>query len=125
LQIINPLFTSYPSRIWPTFVDMLKGDAAASQHPCAQLVDRSRNRRRLHVGHPAGDSNSSRALVVAQALSCARPLSGRRQCHAETAFVPLFYIWLGATFSVYGMSLAISLFITVLMIYKRIPRHRS
>ena len=24
LQLINPLFTSYPSRIWPTFVEMLK-----------------------------------------------------------------------------------------------------
>src|SRR5262249_57652171 len=35
----------------------------------------------------------------------------------KTAFVPIFYIWLGATFSIYGMSLAISLFITVLMIY--------
>jgi NitT/TauT family transport system permease protein len=35
----------------------------------------------------------------------------------KTAFVPLFYIWLGATLSIYGMSLAISLFITVLMIY--------
>jgi NitT/TauT family transport system permease protein len=35
----------------------------------------------------------------------------------KTAFVPLFYIWLGATFSIYGMSLAISLFITILMIY--------
>jgi NitT/TauT family transport system permease protein len=35
----------------------------------------------------------------------------------KTAFVPIFYIWLGATLSIYGMSLAISLFITVLMIY--------
>ena len=35
----------------------------------------------------------------------------------KTAFVPLFYIWLGATLSIYGMSLAISLFITILMIY--------
>ena len=35
----------------------------------------------------------------------------------KTAFVPIFYIWLGATLSVYGMSLAISLFITILMIY--------
>ena len=23
-QIVNPLFTSYPSAIWPTFLDMLK-----------------------------------------------------------------------------------------------------
>jgi NitT/TauT family transport system permease protein len=35
----------------------------------------------------------------------------------KTAFVPIFYIWLGASLSIYGMSLAISLFITVLMIY--------
>ena len=35
----------------------------------------------------------------------------------KTAFVPMFYIWLGATLSIYGMSLAISLFITILMIY--------
>jgi len=35
----------------------------------------------------------------------------------KTAFVPIFYIWLGASLSIYGMSLAISLFITILMIY--------
>ena len=35
----------------------------------------------------------------------------------KTAFVPIFYIWLGATLSIYAMSLAISLFITILMIY--------
>jgi len=35
----------------------------------------------------------------------------------KTAFVPIFYIWLGATLSIYGMSLAISLFIAILMIY--------
>ena len=35
----------------------------------------------------------------------------------KTAFVPIFYIWLGATLSIYGMSLAISVFITILMIY--------
>src|SRR5258708_12384306 len=35
----------------------------------------------------------------------------------KTAFVPIFYLWLGASLSIYGMSLAISLFITILMIY--------
>jgi NitT/TauT family transport system permease protein len=35
----------------------------------------------------------------------------------KTAFVPIFYIWLGAIASIYAMSLAISLFITILMIY--------
>ena len=31
--------------------------------------------------------------------------------------MPIFYIWLGATLSIYGMSLAISLFITILILY--------
>jgi NitT/TauT family transport system permease protein len=35
----------------------------------------------------------------------------------KTAFVPIFYLWLGATLSIYGMSLAISLFVTIMMIY--------
>src|SRR5262249_54379152 len=35
----------------------------------------------------------------------------------KTAFVPIFYIWLGATLSIYAMSLAISLFITIIVIY--------
>jgi NitT/TauT family transport system permease protein len=35
----------------------------------------------------------------------------------KTAFVPIFYLWLGPVASVYAMSLAISLFITVLMIH--------
>jgi NitT/TauT family transport system permease protein len=34
----------------------------------------------------------------------------------KTAFVPIFYVWLGASLSIYGMSLAISLFIAILMI---------
>ena len=35
----------------------------------------------------------------------------------KTAFVPIFYIWLGAAGSIYAMALAISVFITILMIY--------
>ena len=43
-------------------------------------------------------------LVVANALP-------------KTAFVLIFYIWLGPSLSIYGIALAISLFVTVLMIY--------
>ena len=35
----------------------------------------------------------------------------------KIAFVPIFYIWLGATLSIYGMALAISVFITILMVH--------
>lgn len=35
----------------------------------------------------------------------------------KTAFVPLFYVWLGATLSIYAMSLAISVFVAIIMFY--------
>src|SRR5262249_3972875 len=35
----------------------------------------------------------------------------------KTAFVPIFYVWLGPVLSIYAMSLAISVFITILVIY--------
>ena len=45
-QIVNPLFTSYPSAIWPTFLDMLKTtpQQASILHP--YLVDARRYGRR-------------------------------------------------------------------------------
>jgi NitT/TauT family transport system permease protein len=35
----------------------------------------------------------------------------------KTAFVPIFYVWLGSTYSVYGIAIAIALFITIMMVY--------
>jgi NitT/TauT family transport system permease protein len=117
LQIINPLFTSYPSAIWPTFVDMLK---ATPQQPSIQTHTLSTVLATI-VGFTA-------AMIVGTAIAAALwwwntlykvldPYLVVANAMPKTAFVPIFYIWLGATLSIYGMSLAISLFITVLMIY--------
>jgi NitT/TauT family transport system permease protein len=35
----------------------------------------------------------------------------------KIALVPIFYIWLGATTSIYGMAVAIAVFITIIMVY--------
>ena len=117
LQIINPLFTSYPSAIWPTFVDMLK---ATPQQPSIQTHTLSTVLATI-VGFTA-------AMIIGTAIAAALwwwntlykvldPYLVVANAMPKTAFVPIFYIWLGATLSIYGMSLAISLFITVLMIY--------
>jgi len=116
-QLVNPLFTSYPSTIWPTFIEMLKTtpqQVSILTHTWATLFA-------TVVGFTA-------AMVLGVAISSALwwwPMLYRvldpylvvANAMPKTAFVPIFYIWLGATLSVYGMSLAISLFITVLMIY--------
>jgi NitT/TauT family transport system permease protein len=117
LNWINPLFTSYPSTIWPTFVELLK----STPQQVSILVHTWATVFATVLGFTA-------AMVLGIAIAAALwwwanlyrvldPYLVVLNAMPKTAFVPLFYIWLGATLSIYGMSLAISLFITVLMIY--------
>jgi NitT/TauT family transport system permease protein len=117
LDLINPLFTSYPSTIWPTFLELLETtpqQVSILTHTWATVLA-------TVVGFTA-------AMALGTAIAAALwwwsslykildPYLVVANAMPKTAFVPLFYIWLGATFSIYGMSLAISLFITILMIY--------
>jgi NitT/TauT family transport system permease protein len=116
-QIVNPLFTSYPSALWPTFLDLLKDtpqQAGVLTHTAATVAATA-------IGFTA-------AMMIGIAIAAA--LWWWRDLHKvldpylvianampKTAFVPIFYIWLGAALSVYAMSLAISLFVTILMIH--------
>jgi len=116
-QIVNPLFTSYPSALWPTFVELLKDtpqQAGILTHTWATVVA-------TVVGFLAA---MALGIVVAAALwwwhglyRVLDPYLVVANAMPKTAFVPIFYIWLGATLSIYAMSLSISLFITILVIY--------
>jgi NitT/TauT family transport system permease protein len=116
-QIINPLFTSYPSALWPTFLDLLKEtpqQPSILSHTWATVFA-------TVIGFTAA---MVLGTIVAAALwwwdrlyKVLDPYLVVANAMPKTAFVPIFYIWLGATLSVYAMSLAISLFITILMIY--------
>ena len=116
-HIINPLFTSYPSAIWPTFVELLKGTA----HQAGILTHTMATLFATVIGFMAA---MALGVAIAAALwwwnglyKVLDPYLVVANAMPKTAFVPIFYIWLGAALSVYGMSLAISLFITILMIY--------
>ncbi len=116
-QIINPLLTSYPSALWPTFLELLKEtprQASILTHTWFTVF--------------ATVIGFSAAMILGIAIAAALwwwhdlykvldPYLVVANAMPKTAFVPIFYIWLGATLSIYGMSLAISLFITILMIY--------
>jgi NitT/TauT family transport system permease protein len=117
MQVINPLFTSYPSAIWPTFLELLK---TTPQQPSI-LAHTAATVFATVVGFTAA---MALGVLVASALwwwdglyKVLDPYLVVANAMPKTAFVPIFYIWLGAALSVYGMSLAISLFITILMIY--------
>jgi NitT/TauT family transport system permease protein len=116
-QLVNPLFTSYPSAIWPTFLDMLK---TTPQQPSILLHTWSTLAATV-VGF-------SVAMIAGTAIAAALwwwdglyrvldPYLVVANALPKTAFVPIFYIWLGPSLSIYGIALAISLFVTVLMIY--------
>jgi NitT/TauT family transport system permease protein len=116
-QILNPLLTSYPSALWPTFVSLLQEtpqQASILTHTGATVLA-------TVLGFTAA---MVLGIVIAAALwwwerlyKVLDPYLVVANAMPKTAFVPIFYIWLGATLSIYGMSLAISLFITILMIY--------
>jgi NitT/TauT family transport system permease protein len=116
-QIINPLFTSYPSALWPAFVSLLHStpqQAGILWHAGSTLLA-------TVIGFAAA---MTLGIAIAAALwwwpalyRVLDPYLVVANAMPKTAFVPIFYIWLGATLSIYGMSIAISLFVTVLMIY--------
>jgi len=116
-QIVNPVLTSYPSALWPTFLDLLKStpqQPSILTHTWATVL--------------ATVLGFTGAMVIGTLVAAALwwwtslykvldPYLVVANAMPKTAFVPIFYIWLGATMSIYGMSLAISVFITILMIY--------
>ena len=116
-HVVNPMLTSYPSALWPTFLELLKEtpqQATILAHTWSTVFA-------TVVGFTA-------AMLLGTAVAAALwwwndlykvldPYLVVANAMPKTAFVPIFYIWLGATLSIYGMSLAISLFITILMIY--------
>jgi NitT/TauT family transport system permease protein len=116
-QIVNPFLTSYPSALWPTFLDLLEDtpqQASILSHTWATVLA-------TVIGFTA-------AMVLGTIIAAALwwwsglykvldPYLVVANAMPKTAFVPIFYLWLGASLSIYGMSLAISLFVTILMIY--------
>mgnify|MGYP000918998221 CR=1 FL=1 len=116
-HVINPMLTSYPSALWPTFVDLLK---ETPQQPSILK----------HTGWTVFATVVGFTLAMLVGILAAAalwwwdglykvldPYLVVANAMPKTAFVPIFYIWLGATLSIYAMSLAISMFITILMIY--------
>src|SRR5215213_8639707 len=97
-HLINPLFTSYPSAIWPTFLDMLKEtpqQPGILTHTWATVLA-------TVIGFVA-------AMVLGVAIAAMLwwweslykvldPYLVVANAMPKTAFVPIFYIWLGATF---------------------------
>ncbi len=116
-QIVNPLFTSYPSALWPTFLDLLKDtpqQAGILTHTWATIVATVMG---FTIAMVLGTMIAAALWLWNALYRVLDPYLVVVNAMPKTAFVPIFYVWLGATLSIYAMSLAISLFITILVIY--------
>ena len=113
-RVVNPMLTSYPSAVWPTFLDLLQ-NGNLMLHTWATF-------RATLVGFGV-------SMVVGVALAAALwwsdfvhkvldPFLVIANAMPKIAFVPIFYIWLGSEYSVYGMAVAISIFITIMVAYE-------
>lgn len=115
--IVNPLFTSYPSVLWPTFVDLLK---STPQQP-GLLVHTGATISATAIGFALamllGTIGAAALWWWSHLYKVLDPYLVVANAMPKTAFVPIFYLWLGPMLSIFAMSLAISVFVTVLMIY--------
>jgi NitT/TauT family transport system permease protein len=113
-HMVNPMLTSYPSALWPAFLDLLRnGDLIG--HTWATL-------KATLIGFVL-------SMAIGTAVAAGLWWSGFAQkvldpflvvanAMPKIAFVPIFYIWLGSEYSVYGMAVAIAVFVTIMVIYE-------
>lgn len=110
---VDPLLTSRPGKVAETFIRLL-ASGVILKHTWITLVE-------TLVGFVAG---MVFGLVLAVAIWWSRFLSRVLDPYLvvlnampKIALGPIFYVWLGDRLSIYGMALAISLIVTVLMMY--------
>ncbi len=113
-KLVNPMLTSYPSALWPTFLDLAR-NGNLGLHTWATF-------KATIVGFVA-----SMALGIAVAAGLwwsdfaykvLDPFLVVANAMPKIAFVPIFYIWLGSEYSVYGMAVSIAVFVTILVAYE-------
>lgn len=110
---INPMLTSYPSAVARTFM-AAAGDGTLLMHTWVTLSE-------TIVGFGGG---MFLGLLCAIALwwsdylyRVLDPFIVVLNAIPKIALVPIFYIWLGDTASIYAMAIAVSVFVTVLMLF--------
>ncbi len=112
-QWVNPMLTSNPSAVVEIFVTMVRENNLA-MHIWVTLKEAVAS---FFVGMVS-------AVLIAMALWWSNflyrildPFLVVANSLPKLALAPIFYIWLGDQWSVYGIAIAISVFITILMVY--------
>jgi NitT/TauT family transport system permease protein len=110
---VNPMLTSYPSAVVRTAAALI-ADGSLAVHTWATF-------RSTVIGFVGGMLIGT-AVAIALWLSpflyrILDPFIVALNALPKIALVPLFFIWLGDVKSIYAMAIAISVFVTTLMLY--------
>jgi len=108
---INPMLTSYPSA-WAKMAATLSRTGRSGSIPGDVRSTVIGFVGGMAIGTPWRSHYGCR-----RSLSGARPFIVVLNALPKIALVPIFYIWLGDMMSIYGMAVAVSVFVTVLMLY--------
>lgn len=108
---VNPLFTSYPSAVWAGFVAMVQ-EGGFFRHVAVTTTE-------IVVSFVV----STVAGVILAVLLWLQPFTRRVlapfvvvvNAIPKIALVPIFYIWLGPTLSIYAIGISVSIFIVLIM----------
>jgi len=110
---INPMLTSYPSAVIKTVAGLI-ADGSLALHTWATF-------RSTVIGFVGGmliGTLAAIALWLSPFLyRVLDPFIVVLNAIPKIALVPIFYIWLGDVASIYAMAIAISVFVTILMLY--------
>jgi NitT/TauT family transport system permease protein len=113
-KLVNPMLTSYPSALWPTFLDLAE-NGKLGLHTWATF-------KATMIGFA---SSMCLGIAIAAGLwwsdfvyKVLDPFLVVANAMPKIAFVPIFYIWLGSEYSVYGMAVSIAVFVTILTAYE-------
>lgn len=110
---INPMLTSYPSAVGRTFMKMIQ-DGSLTTHTLVTLTE-------TVIGFVGGMLLGTFCAVVlwwsSYLYRVLDPFIVVLNAIPKIALVPIFYIWLGDVASIYAMAIAISVFVTILMLY--------
>lgn len=110
---VNPMLTSYPTAVLWSLLSMLR-DGSLLTHTAATV-------KAAVIGFAGGMVLGTGTAILLWwspfAYRVLDPFVVVTNAVPKIALVPIFYIWLGDMMSIYAMAIAVSVFVTVLMLY--------
>lgn len=110
---VNPMLTSYPSAVFQAFLQMI-ADGQFGEHVFVTLTEVVLS---FAIAMVLGTIIAIGLWMSPQLERILDPFLVVLNALPKIALVPIFYIWLGATGSIYAVAVAVALFITILMLY--------